>query len=60
MPRVRSPSVRQLQSGGYFTAATIAHLKQDSDFDGIRTHPKFVEFMKELEKPTDKKAPEKK
>ena len=43
------------KDGGYFDATTIAKLKQHSDFNGIRQHPKFVKFMKELEKPAEKK-----
>ncbi|QEL20746.1 serine/threonine-protein kinase [Limnoglobus roseus] len=35
---------------GYFTPATVAHFKRDSDFDGIRTCPKFVAFVAALER----------
>ena len=38
------------KAGGYFNPKEIAHLKQDSDFAVIRTHPKFVSFVAELEK----------
>ncbi|MCS6849849.1 MAG: tetratricopeptide repeat protein [Gemmataceae bacterium] len=47
--------LQKAQAGGYFKAEQIAHIEQDRDFDGIRTHPKFVAFLKELEKPTDEK-----
>jgi serine/threonine protein kinase/Flp pilus assembly protein TadD len=45
--------LRKAKAGGYFTAENIAHIQQDSDFDGIRTHPKFVAFLKELETPRE-------
>jgi len=48
------------KDGGYFDAKTIAKLKQNSDFNSIRQHPKYVAFMKELEKPAEKKEAEKK
>ena len=38
------------KAAGYFDAKKIAHIKQDSDFNGIRTHAKFVAFIAELEK----------
>jgi phospholipid N-methyltransferase len=41
--------LQKAKAGGVFTAARIAHIKRDSDFDGIRTHPKFAAFLKELE-----------
>jgi len=42
--------LQKAKAGGYFNAKRIAHIKKDKNFDGIRTHPKFVAFMKELEK----------
>ena len=45
--------LRLAKSGGYFDAAKIAHIKQDRDFQGVRTHPKFVAFVKELELPRE-------
>jgi hypothetical protein len=41
--------LQKAKAGGLFTAEMIAHFKQDSDFNGIRTHPKFAAFVKELE-----------
>jgi tetratricopeptide (TPR) repeat protein len=37
------------KSGDNFSPQRIAHIKQDADFNGIRQHPKFVQFMAELE-----------
>jgi hypothetical protein len=49
--------LQQAHSGGHFTAQNIAHIKQDTDFNGIRQHPKFVAFMKELDKPREVAPP---
>jgi len=56
--------LRLAKSGGFFDAAKIAHIKQDSDFDGIRTHPKFAAFLNSFDKPAEhaplpRPAPEK-
>jgi hypothetical protein len=40
--------LQKAMADGYFSNARIAHIEQDSDFDGIRQHPKFVAFLKEL------------
>jgi len=37
------------KADGFFTPALIAAMKEDKDLDGIRHHPKFVQFMAELE-----------
>ena len=41
--------LRKAKAAGYFDKEHIAHIQRDTDFDGIRTHPRFVEFMAELE-----------
>jgi serine/threonine protein kinase/Flp pilus assembly protein TadD/predicted negative regulator of RcsB-dependent stress response len=45
--------LRKAKAGGYFTAANIEHIQKDSDFDGIRAHPKFAAFLKDLETPRE-------
>jgi tetratricopeptide (TPR) repeat protein len=42
--------LEKAKAGGYFTAPRIAHIKQDTDFDGIRKHPRFAAFVAGLEK----------
>jgi tetratricopeptide (TPR) repeat protein len=47
--------LEKAKAGGYFTAPRIEHIKQDTDFDGIRQHPKFAAFVQTLSaKPKEK------
>jgi tetratricopeptide (TPR) repeat protein len=44
--------LRQAKAAGYFNdPKLVSHIKQDRDFAGVRTHPAFVKFLAELEKP---------
>ena len=41
--------LESIKANGFFGPKRVAHLKLDPHFDGVRTHIKFVDFMKNLE-----------
>ena len=41
--------LEKIKSNGYFDSKRIAHLKKVTDFDGIRQHAKFKEFLDSLD-----------
>jgi tetratricopeptide (TPR) repeat protein len=51
--------LQKAKAGSYFKEKSIAHIKKARDFNGVRRHPKFVAFMKGLEKKSEVAPPPK-
>lgn len=49
--------LKKLLAEGYFDAKRIDHIQKDTDFDGVRSQPRFAAFLAELKSPREVAPP---